>query len=81
MAESPFAPKVNSSFTNEQAERALLMQVDALLNELARLDEKLKDVSPQLWWIVNKKLVVLERNADDVKKGIHFYFHDGEMYG
>lgn len=81
MEEPVFTPKIQNGLTNEQAEHALYMQVNMLLSELVALDEKCKEISPHLWWAVNKKLATIERNANDVKKGIHLYFHDGELYG
>lgn len=72
-----YEPRILNGMTSEQARQHLLEQLTALRDELVALHEKTVAVSPHLAWIINKKLVAIQRGIDGAEVGIRGYFSDG----
>jgi hypothetical protein len=75
-----YAPRILNGMTPAEARAALMKQVHKLRYELGEMQALSVEISPHMAWVINKKLITIERGIDGVETGVRLYFEEGEMY-
>jgi hypothetical protein len=75
-----YAPRILNGMTPQAARLKLLQQVESMKEELATMQRLCAETSPHLAWVINKKMILIERGINGVETGVRLYFEEGEMY-
>lgn len=76
-----YAPRILNGMSPAQARAALMQQVQRMKDELAEMQGLCVEISPHLAWVINEKLIKVERGIQGTETGIRLYFEQGESYG
>lgn len=76
-----YAPRILNGMSPAQARAALLQQIEKMRDELAEMQALCVEISPHLAWIINKKLINIERGIEGAETGVRLYFNQGEPHG